>query len=200
MNVADALERLQAIQEQLAKGEVYRGHSPWTVGLSGGVGLLAALVQPWLVGTADGELFLGYWLLVGVGCGLLASSSALPGLLFARGERVQRGWTVAGQFLPCLLAGGFVTVALSRPGLAPGGLRLLPGLWAILFGLGIVASKPYLPRSASWVAGWYLLAGMLVLLQAEGPGAFSGWTMGIPFGLGQLGMALVCQAARRGEV
>jgi hypothetical protein len=200
MNVSDALDRLQAIQEQLAKGEVYRGHSPWTVALSGGAGLLAALLQPWVVGTDDGVLFLYYWLAVGVGCGLLAASSALPGLLLARGERVQRGWTVAGQFLPCLLAGGLVTVALSRPGFAPGTLALLPGLWAILFGLGIVASKPYLPRCASWVAGWYLLAGVVVLLSAEGSGGFSGWTVGVPFGPGQFGMALVFRAARRGEV
>jgi hypothetical protein len=197
MNITDALERINAIHEHLAKAEVYRGYHPLLVGLSGGCGLLAAAVQPWFVEPVGPVSFLRYWLLVGAGCALLASSpTLLRGLLAEDSAARRRTLTVGGQFLPCLLAGAAVTLALSRLEIE-GAIALLPGLWALFFGLGIVASRPYLPRSAAWVAGWYLVVGLVVLLGATGPAALSGWTVGVPFGVGQLWMALVFRSARR---
>jgi hypothetical protein len=93
------------------------------------------------------------------------------------------------------LAGGAVTFALTRDGMIERETALLPGLWALFFGLGIVASRPYLPRSANGVAGWYLVAGLIVL--SLPPDRLSGWVVGVPFGVGQLLMALVFHSARR---
>jgi hypothetical protein len=97
---------------------------------------------------------------------------------------------VFGQFFPCLLAGGLVTVALARPEVQATALPLLPGLWGVLFGLGVVASLPYLPGRAGWVAGWYLSAGFVALFLCAGP-VPSGWAVGLPFGVGQLLFAVV---------
>ena len=47
-------------------------------------------------------------------------------------------------------AGAVVTVCLLRAG--PGCTGWLPGLWAMLFGLGLVAARPYLPRHIGVVA------------------------------------------------
>jgi len=61
-----------------------------------------------------------------------------------------------GQFVPCIAAGALVTFAIV--GYAREQLWLLPGLWQILFGLGVFASYRLLPRSIFWVAVLYLRA------------------------------------------
>jgi hypothetical protein len=60
-------------------------------------------------------------------------------------------------------------------------------LWAILFGLGIFASRPYLPRTTGWVALYYLTAGALLLF--FGREASSAWVVGGTFAVGQLSTA-----------
>jgi hypothetical protein len=67
---------------------------------------------------------------------------------------------------------------------------LLPGLWAVVFGLGVFATRPYLPRAVGWVGLYYLTAGAFLL--GRSPFAeLSGWSVGGVFGLGQLATALV---------
>ena len=88
------------------------------------------------------------------------------------------------QFVPCLVAGGLLTMVMAVS--VPEGLVLLPGLWQILFGLGIFASCRLLPRAIWYVAAFYLLAGLGTLIVARGPMALAPWAMGGPFGIGQL--------------
>jgi hypothetical protein len=68
---------------------------------------------------------------------------------------------------------------------------LLPGLWAICFGIGTFASRPYLPRASGWVALFYYAAGFTLLWIAGGPEPLTGWWVGGTFGVGQLIGALV---------
>jgi hypothetical protein len=69
---------------------------------------------------------------------------------------------------------------------APECLWMLPGLWSILFSLGIFASWRLLPKPTFWVAVHYLIAGIGCLMLAKGEHAFSPWAMALPFGVGQL--------------
>jgi hypothetical protein len=94
-----------------------------------------------------------------------------------------------GQFAPCLVAGTAVTVGMTRAGEAL--ISFLPGLWAVLFGLGIFAARPYLPKAIGWVALFYLAAGFRLLLTAQEGEALSGWSVGGTFCAGQLASALV---------
>src|SRR5690606_39191347 len=68
-------------------------------------------------------------------------------------------------FLPCVLTGGLMTLALVR--FAPDSAALLPGLWALFFSLGIFASCRRLPPPCLWIGGYYVVAGVLAI-------AFSG--------------------------
>ena len=68
---------------------------------------------------------------------------------------------------------------------------MLPGLWQILFSLGIFASCRLLPRAIFGVAVFYLASGLACLALARGELAFSPWAMGLPFGTGQLLAAAV---------
>ena len=70
----------------------------------------------------------------------------------------------------------------------------LPGLWAILFSLGLFSSRAYLPRATGWVALFYLAAGCGLLTLAPGGGSMVGWGTGATFCVGQLAIALVLHA------
>ena len=109
----------------------------------------------------------------------------------ARGHTPTRAatWSAVGQLLPCLLAGVLLTAALVPQG--PDAAALLPGLWQVLFSLGLFASARFLPRPVYAVAAFYLFSGAVVLTLARGPHALAPWAMGGPFGLGQLAAAAV---------
>ena len=91
--------------------------------------------------------------------------------------------------MPCVVAGGLLTAVIAR--FIPNACWMLPGLWSILFGLGIFSSCRVLPRQMFWIGGFYLLAGLGCLVEAQGASAFSPWAMAVPFGLGQLLTAVI---------
>jgi hypothetical protein len=74
---------------------------------------------------------------------------------------------------------------------APQDSWMLPGLWEVIFSLGVFASCRFLPRQMFAVGAWYLAAGLVCLLLGSGHHALSPWAMGIPFGVGQLLIAAV---------
>jgi hypothetical protein len=203
MRLTDALDQLDAIHDHLAKAERYRGYRPLPVGLAGCGGILAALLQPAFVAGGEPAEFLRYWLLTGLVCGLIAGGPTLFHALRTPDEVVRRNTRrVVAQFLPCLLAGGLIAVGVLHAGLETGpAVALLPGLWAIVFALGVWSSRPYLPPGIAWITAWYLSAGLLLLL-ASGPAlSLSGWAVGGTFGIGQLLTALVLLGRDRpGEV
>ena len=76
---------------------------------------------------------------------------------------------------------------------------MLPGLWQVLFSMGVFASCRFLPRQMFAVGVWYLAAGLTCLALGSGARAFSPWAMGLPFGFGQLLVATVLQFGYRNE-
>jgi hypothetical protein len=77
-----------------------------------------------------------------------------------------------------------LTVVLTR--YVPTAVPLLPGLWQVLFSLGIFASCRLLPRPTFWVGVFYLFTGLGSLAWFPGDAALDPWVMGLPFGFGQL--------------
>ena len=190
VDVTRALDQIAEIHAHIAKGEVYRGYRSLPIAASGAIGIAAAWLQP-------GEMahnpiaFAIYWIGVAVTAMLVGSSEILYNYIVhetASGRRQTR--KVVGQFLPSVLAGGAIALCFCR--LDPALVALLPGLWAICFGLGAFASRPYLPRASGWVALFYYAAGfVLLLLTRGGAGPLDGWWIGATFGTGQLLAALV---------
>lgn len=190
MDVSRALDRIEEIHAQVAKGEVFRGYRPVPVAIAGAVGLLGGWLQPRLVPEGDAARFLGYWLAVALGnvavnAAVIVAGYARCGDAFAR-RHTRR---VVGQFVPCLLAGAAVTFGL--PAAGPAFVHLLPGLWSLLFGLGVFASRPYLARATGWVALFFVGAGTALLLFPPATYAALGLAHGAVFGLGLLGAAVV---------
>src|SRR5262249_19004449 len=152
MEFTEALDQISEIHEHMAKGEVYGGFRSLPVALSGVCGLMAAAVQPLVVAPGDPSGGVAFWAMAGGVAGVVGGSELLFNYLFRDDPFAKRRTRrVVGQFVPCLAAGVAVTVGLTRAA-GEALIGLLPGLWAILFGLGIFSARPYLPRALGWVA------------------------------------------------
>ena len=134
--------------------------------------------------------------------GAAAVSLILTGIeTIARTRRVHSGLanemihSAAEQFVPAVMAGLLLTVVVIR--CAPNECWMLPGLWQVMFSLGIFASCRFLPRQMFIVGIWYLAAGLTCLALSGGVETVSPWLMGIPFGIGQLLVAAVLQFGYR---
>lgn len=189
MDLSRALGQLADIHQQIAKGEVYRGYRSVPVAASGAIGLVAAWAQAPGLGAVDPIGFVKYWSAVASCAALVGASEIIYN--YIRDERAQRRRTrqVVGQFLPSLVAGAIISASFVR--LSTTLVSLLPGLWAICFGIGIFASRPYLPRASGWVALFYYAAGVGLLWMAHGTTPLHAWWVGGTFGVGQLLAAFV---------
>jgi hypothetical protein len=92
------------------------------------------------------------------------------------------------QFLPSAGAGTLLTIVLIR--FVPAALWMLPGMWQVIFSLGVFSSCRFLPRPMVAAGVWYMLTGLVCIGLADNR-ALSPWAMGIPYGVGQLLVAAV---------
>lgn len=192
MELRDALTQIAEIRRQMAKGDVFRGYRSAPVAASGALALIGAALQPYLASdpAANITAYLLLWI-----------SMAVLSVVAVAAEMVLRiAWThdrsyfeptklAVEQFLPSVIAGVLVTVVLVRH--APENVALLPGLWQIMFSLGIFASARLLPRPIFAVAGFYLFTGSLLLVWSQDGFSLLPWCMGLPFAVGQLSAAAI---------
>jgi uncharacterized membrane protein HdeD (DUF308 family) len=190
MDFSRALSQIADIHQQLVRGETYRGYRSLPLAASGLIGLAAAWAQTPSLGVSDPVGFVVYWVAIAACAGFVGASEILYNYI-VHDDRAARRRTrvVVGAFVPSVLAGAVITVSFVH--LSAALVPLLPGLWAICFGLGSFASRPHLPKSSSWVALFYYVAGVILLWMARGPEPLRGWWVGGTFGVGQLLAALV---------
>jgi hypothetical protein len=195
-----ALADITAMRAQMARGTEFRGYGPATLAATGVLAFLAAVLQAWLLKDPAQDIgaYLALW---------LATAAASAAII--RVEMVNRSRMVhsdlademihqaVAQFFPAALAATLLTVTLLNA--APESLWMLPGLWQIVFSLGVFAACRALPRPVVVVGAWYLACGLGCLVFARGEQAFSPWAMGLPFGLGQLFVAAVLFSCLRRE-
>jgi hypothetical protein len=192
MELHEALSHIAEIRAKVAATEQFRGYRALPIALTGVGAVVAALLQPMLLPQPAENLpgYLVLWFSVAF-FGLIAAGAGIWLRHRHGANRLSRELTLlaVGQFAPCLIAGGLVTIVIIRfaPNLAP----VLPGLWQVLFSLGHFASYRLLPRAILLSALFYLAAGVYNLTLVNGPDALSPWVMGLPFGGGQLLTAAV---------
>ena len=181
-----ALGDISSIRRQVAHSTEFRGYGPATLASTGVLAVGAAGAQArWLPDPASHiQAYLGVWIWIAV------LSAALIGIqMYARTRRIHSGMAdemirmAVEQFLPSACAGALIMVVIVRS--VPGAVWMLPGLWQIIFSLGVFSSCRFLPRSVAAVGAWYLLTGLVCTALADGR-ALSPWAMGIPYGAGQL--------------
>ena len=191
-----ALADITAIRSQMARGAEFRGYGPMTVAATGVLAIFAAVLQGlWLPEpTANVSAYLALWVATaGISVMLIGAE------MVARTRRIHSGFAdemihaATEQFIPAGVAGALLTVVLYR--FAPQSLWMLPGLWQIVFSLGLFAACRSLPRAMFAAAIWYLAAGLGSLAFANGSQALSPYAMAVPYGFGQFLIAIVLYRA-----
>ena len=194
-DLQQALSEIHTIRNQVARGTEFRGYGPASIAVSGLLAfLVAALQTEWMAKTAKPDLvvWLGAWAATAAVSVLLTGTET-----FARARRVHVGLaremvqSAVAQFLPAVAVGFLLTVVMLR--VAVQECWMLPGLWELIFSLGVFASCRFLPWQMFAVGVWYLAAGLFCLAAGSATQALSPWSMGIPFGVGQLLVAAVLQ-------
>jgi hypothetical protein len=96
------------------------------------------------------------------------------------------------QFLPSVAAGALITIVLVH--YVPSVLWMLPGLWQVIFSIGVFSSCRFLPRPMIAAAAWYLFTGLLCIALGDNR-ALAPAAMGLSYGIGQLIVAAILLVA-----
>ena len=202
MELREALTQIAEIRQQMARGQLFRGYRAATTACSGLAAIVTGFLQPVLVPAPQNNAkpFVLLWTAAAAIC-LVAVGIEMIVRTRRSQSQVQRQLTLLAveQFVPSVVAGGLLTWIFCD--FLPAEVWMLPGLWMVLFSLGVFASARLLPRAVFMVGGFYLIAGILTLLVsrgAAGPGGvgdaawrFSPWLMMGTFGTGQLATSAI---------
>jgi hypothetical protein len=187
VEIREAMAQISEIRQQMARTTVFRGYRSVPVAFSGCLAILAAGLQSVLLPqpTLTLSTYLALWLGTAV-LSFVAAGTEMAYRFWRTERQLQRELTllVVEQFLPCVVAGSMLTAVIVH--FAPQQAWMLPGLWSVVYSLGIFASYRLLPPATFWVAVYYLLTGGVCLVAAQGIFALSPWTMAGTFGIGQL--------------
>ena len=181
-----ALGDISSIRRQVAHSTEFRGYGPATLAATGGFAILAAGAQAvWLPDPANRiAAYLAIWISTAI------LSAGLIGVqMVTRTHRMHSGMAdemirmAVEQFLPAAGAGALMTIVLVRA--VPSALWMLPGLWQIIFSLGVFSSCRFLPRPMAR-SRCMVSADRIDLIALADGRALSPWSMGVPYGVGQL--------------
>ena len=186
-----ALDDISSIRRQVARTVQFRGYGPATLASTGLFAFAAAALQSLLLPDPANHFrtYLDIW-----ACTAVLSGALIGAQMYTRSRRVHSSLAdemirmAAEQFLPSVVAGALLTAVIGR--YVPHSIWMIPGLWQIVFSLGIFSSCRFLPRPMLAAGTWYLLTGLICLSSGDAR-ALSPWAMGIPYGVGQLLVAAI---------
>lgn len=181
-----ALGDISSMRRQMARSTEFRGYGPATLATTAGFAIMGSVAQSrWVPRPAE---HVGAYLTVWIWTAL--ASAALIGVqMQTRSRRLHSGLAdemirmAVEQFLPSALAGALITFVLAR--YAPQAAWMLPGLWQVIFSLGVFSSCRFLPRPIVAAGIWYMATGLICISLGDAR-AFSPWSMGVPYAFGQL--------------
>ena len=180
-----ALGDISSIRQQIARTTEFRGYGPATLAATGIFAIAAAAAQArWLPDPPNHiTSYLSIWIATA-----LVSAVLIGVQTVTRAHRMHSGianemiYMAVEQFLPAAGAGALLTLVIAQ--FASSAMWMLPGLWQIIFSLGVFSSCRFLPRAMVAAGMWYLLTGLTCIALGDSR-TFSPWTMGVSFGLGQ---------------
>ena len=186
MRLQDALEQITEIRQQAGRAVLYRGLRSSAVTVSAALAWIGAGAQAWWVPDPMHNLrrYMVLWFVVALGSAG-AAAWAMVKRSRVSGSRLEReqAMEVAERLSPVLGVGAWLTVVLALWSREQ--VWMLPGLWAVLFGLGVLSMRRMLPRPMMAVGMYYLASGLACLAWAQGGWGLSPWAMASTFGVGQ---------------
>lgn len=158
-----AMDNLRFIRETMERSASFTA-------VSGKAGIamgLVAIGAAWIAHDAGS----GRWGLTWLAAAALAFVIAMSGMLLKARKVNQPLFSGPGRkfvlgMLPSLLVGGILTAALYRAGLT----EVLPGVWLLLYGTGVLAGGAFSVRVVPLMGGAFLLVGAAALFSPPGWG------------------------------
>lgn len=197
MELHEALVNIADIRRRLAAAGDLGNYRARPVAAGALLAFAGAAIQSATIVDPSGELnrYLELWITIAAIAGMLPTLDVYLWPQGAASSRAALTRLACEQFAPCVGAGGMLTAAIA--GWQPELSWMLPGLWAVLFSMGLFASFRLMPRAMFAVAAWYLLAGSACLAMGPEWAGLAPWTMALLFGGGQLSTAavLACQTS-----
>jgi hypothetical protein len=148
----------------MEQASAFTAFSGWSLVIIGVTAMVAAVIAPLDPGTRS-------WLLFWIGEAVLALAIAVTATLrktIAAGEPLWSGPALKFSFsvVPALVVGALVTIALAGSVLA----ELLPGVWLLLYGAGLVSGGVFSLRIVPVTGAAFMALGALALFAPSGWG------------------------------
>ncbi|MBB6144039.1 hypothetical protein HNQ77_001991 [Silvibacterium bohemicum] len=156
-----ALADIRNIRRQVAETTEFHGYGPLTLSATAGFALLAGAIQSHYLPepAAHPAQYVALWLSTGV-----ISAALIAAQMLTRVNRLHSSMAdeivraAVAQFLPAGITGVILPLVLLH--ITKDVFWMLPGLWQIIFSLGVFASCRTLPRPMLLAGSWFLLTGM----------------------------------------
>jgi hypothetical protein len=170
---AAAMDDLRFIRDTMERAGSFTAVSGWGQVVIGVTGFLAA----WLAGRqASPENWLATWSVAAVVAVLIGvTTTAMKARAMGMSLRVGPGRKFALSLFPPLAAGAVLTVVLFRAGM----VEQLPGMWLLLYGVGILAAGSFSVRAVPVMGLAFMVLGGAALFAPAGLGD---WVMAAGFG------------------
>jgi hypothetical protein len=198
MNIHRALADIAEIRAQLDRTESYRGFRSTAVGVSVILLLAGACAELiWVANPAtEVDRFLAIWLCVAVASAVVAGIEMVIRTRVSQNELVTKmHWSLVRQIAPSLVVGFVLTLLIAGHALeqneSSGLMWALPGVWSMIYGLGLFSCYKHLPAQSLGVASFFLVVGVLVLAVGWSTREVAAWQMLVSFGIGQSWLAIV---------
>lgn len=174
------------IRRALARTGTFEGYRAAPVALSGFIALAAGAAQR-LVHPGPIQFVVLWAMAAALGFGINFVVVARTYGVSPRQWERSLAFAALLDLIPAMVGGALLTGAL----ICTDHIALLPGIWMVLFGTGVMASRRHVPRACAWIGFAYLLAGVVTLVALPGAGALRADVMAGTFGLGQFLLAIV---------
>ena len=168
-----ALADLRFIRRTMESASTFTAFSGWGLAL---IGAITVAAGSWASRPAGREGWLAAWLaLAAVSVAIAASTTWWKARRLRQPLLASPARRFALGLAPPLVAGAVVTVALARAG----HFDLLPGIWLLLYGAGVVTGGAFSARIVPAMGFAFMALGAAALL---GPVAWGDWLLLAGFG------------------
>lgn len=176
---ARAMANLEFIRDTMASASAFTAVPGWGMALTG---LTAFVAAAFAVQETTAKGWLTVWMVeAAFGLAIGATTMALKARAVAAPLLSGSGRKFALSLLPSLAVGALLTAVLYRAGLA----ALLPGIWLVLYGSGVVAAGAFSVGVVPVMGAGFLVLGTVALL---GPASWGNGLLAAGFG----GLHVVC--------